>query len=288
MGFSNQERINLVTKALAAGVIDANSVGQWYEALFLFGFTVGGRRVWTQMSDIEANPAANLAAAQANAAGALSGIITDLSLAVNAKRLTELPGTNKTTWVAYNTFGDLSSGVLDNWVQPQQSPQATGIPSIGYAIRLFDGDPNVAGVEITTTAGTTGTGVDKTVGWVWNYSLGMLLLSADFFTETGITPGAFDPYVNGFPYIGTTANDSLAPVLKVREIPTPAVDGSTTLFSLPDTTIVAGSEQVFVNGVMQEESIDYAFTAGPAQINFAGLGGAPFADDVLRVTYQIP
>lgn len=294
MGFSNQEKINLTTKALAAGVIDANSIGQWYESLFLNGYTVAGRRVWTQMANIEANPAPNLATAQSNAAGALSGIIQDLSAAANAKRLTTLPGTNNSTWVAYNTYGDLSSGVLDNWVQPQQSPQSTGLPSIGYAIRLFDGDPNVAGVEISTTAGTTGVGVNKTVGWFWHYSLGMLLLSADFFTETGINPATFDPYVNGFPYIGTNANSS-APTHVIREDITAGggvKNGVNPTFPLLNTVIVSGSEQVFLNGMLLSPTtavapVDYTFSAGPATITFNAARIPTTTDDVF-VSYLIP
>jgi hypothetical protein len=72
-------------------------------------------------------------------------------------------------------------------------------------VRLYKGDPNAGGLEITSTAGTTGTGVNKSVGWVWNYALGLLLLSADFFTESGITAGTFNPYVLGFRYVGDTA-----------------------------------------------------------------------------------
>lgn len=209
MGFSNQERINLVTKALAAGVLDANEAAVWYETLFPFAFTLGADKVWTQLDAIRSNPAANLAAAQANAAGALAGIVEDLSDPVDAVRLTQVPGTNQKTYAAYSTFGDVSSSVLDNWVQPQQSPQASGTPSNGYSIRLFNGDPNAGGVEILTTDGTTGTGANKTVGWIWNYANGLLLLSVDFFTETGISPGTVDFYVSGFRYIGTTAGGAL-------------------------------------------------------------------------------
>jgi len=175
MGFSNQERINLVTKALAANVLDANAVAQWYETLFPYSFILASRRVWTQYTDIEANPAANLAQAQANAAGPLAGIILDRSAAASAVQLTQVSGTNYSTWAAYSTPGDVSSPVIDNWIQPQMSPQATGVPSIGYAVRLYNGDPAGAGVEIPTTAGTTGTGTSKTVGWIFNYAIWMLL-----------------------------------------------------------------------------------------------------------------
>ena len=38
------------------------------------------------------------------------------------------------------------------------------------------------------------------MGWIWNYALGMLLLSDDFVSSVS------NPYVMGFRYIGTSAN----------------------------------------------------------------------------------
>ena len=204
MGFSNQERINLNSKALQAGVLDANASAVWYETFFPFGFILGSESVFTQMTALRALPAANLATAQTNAANN-PALIQDKSANANAVRLTLVAGTNNTTFAAYTTYNDTTSALLENWLLPQLVPQNTGSPSNGYAVRLFNGDPNAGGTEITTTDGTTGTGVNKTVGWVWNYARGLLLLSSDFFTETGINSGTFNPYVLGFRYIGTTA-----------------------------------------------------------------------------------
>ena len=50
MGFSNQERINLNSKALAASVIDANPVAQWYETRNPFAFLLSGTKILTQLS----------------------------------------------------------------------------------------------------------------------------------------------------------------------------------------------------------------------------------------------
>ena len=204
MGFSNQERINLNSKALQAGVLDGNASAVWYETFFPFGFILGSESVFTQMVALRALPAANLATAQTNASNNPT-LIQDKSANANAVRLTLVSGTNNTTFAAYTTYNDTTSALLENWLLPQLVPQNTGSPSNGYAVRLFNGDPNAGGTEITTTAGTTGTGVNKTVGWVWNYARGLLLLSSDFFTETGINSGTFNPYVLGFRYVGTTA-----------------------------------------------------------------------------------
>jgi hypothetical protein len=209
MGFSNQERINLNAKALQAGVLDGNASAVWYETFFPFGFILGSESVFTQMATLRALPASNLTTAQTNATNNPT-LIQDKSAAANAVRLTLIAGTNQTTYAAYTTYNDTTSALLENWLLPQLVPQNTGSPSNGYAIRLFNGDPNAGGTEITTTDGTTGTGINKTVGWIWNYARGLLLLSSDFFTETGITPGTFNPYVLGFRYIGTTAGSSEA------------------------------------------------------------------------------
>ena len=198
MSFSNQERINAVAKALLGNVLDADPVAQWYESVTSFGFVLDANKVWVNAPILKANPAANLAAAQANCLGPLLGIVADLSLAASAVRLTPLPSVNN-TFVALTTYGDFTSAVLDNWVKPAFIPQATGQPSVGYATRLYDGDPAGAGVEVLTTDGTTGTGQTKSVGWVWNYDNALLLLAADFAATVA------DPYVTGFRYIGATA-----------------------------------------------------------------------------------
>lgn len=204
MGFTNQEKINLNSKVLQADVMDALSSAVWFESRLFAGKVIDSRQTWTEFATLEGLPAGSLATAQANAA-ANPTLIQDLSAAASAVRLTEVTATNNSTYVALTTFGDFSSARLKNWLQPQQIPQASGAASNGYAIRLFDGDPNAGGTEIFTTDGQTGTGVNKSPGWVWNYSNGILLIADDFYTETGITPALFDPYVLGFRYIGDTA-----------------------------------------------------------------------------------
>ena len=201
MGFSNQERINMNSKALAAAVIDANPVAQWYETRNPFAFMLNGSKILTNLGSVPV--AANLTAARNNAT-ANPALISDLSQVGDAVRLTAVPGTNNTTWIAYSVYNDASSTLLDNWIQPQMVLQSSGAASIGYSIILYDGDPNAGGTEVTTTDGTTGTGASKSVGWIWNYANGLLLLSDDFKSSVS------DPYVLGFRYIGSTANDSAA------------------------------------------------------------------------------
>lgn len=199
MGFSNQERININSKALAAGVFDAYAVGQWYESKFPFQFLVKESSVLSELSSIPT--AANLTTARTNASNNPT-LISDLSQNASAVRLTLVSGTSNSTYVAYSVYNDTSSTQLINWLQPQLIPQSNGSPSIGYAIQLYDGNPNSGGTLITTTDGTTGTGINKTVGWVWNYANGILILSDDFKNTIS------DPYIVGFRYIGRTGAES--------------------------------------------------------------------------------
>jgi len=216
MGFSNQERTNMNSKALAASVIDANPVAQWYETRNPFEFMLSGTKILTQLASIPV--AGSLATARSNASSNPT-LISDLSQPASAIRMTTVAGTNNSTYLAYSVYNDTTSTKLDNWIQPQMVLQSTGSPSIGYTVILYDGDPNAGGTEITTTDGTTGTGSAKTVGWIFNYALGMLLLSDDFKGSVS------NPYIMGFRYTGTTANDS----------------GVTSVTIVADQTIVAGN-----------------------------------------------
>lgn len=206
MAFTNQERINQNSKILAAGVLDANEVASWYESRFPNQFVVGGDKVWLQLASlIRLHPAADAAAASAKVAGPLLGVVEDRSAAAKAVRLTAVPGTNNSTFAAYEVYGDFASKRLDNWLQPQQVPQTSGVPSFGYSARLWKGDPAAGGTEILTTDGASGTGVNNSVAWVWNYANGMLFLSTAF-RATITNPDQL--YVTGFRYIGATLGAS--------------------------------------------------------------------------------
>lgn len=70
-------------------------------------------------------------------------------------RLSPVPGTNLCAWGAFNSYSDINSGVMGDWIQPQRFGR-------GYAMQLFQDngtwDPNrpasgEAGDEILTTEG---------------------------------------------------------------------------------------------------------------------------------------
>ena len=187
----------MLTKGFLAGVLDANPSAVWYETFLSYTMILDGGQVWTQLSSIP--PAGNLATAQTNASNNPT-IIQNLSAAASAIRLTEILGTNSSTYAAYSTYNNRSTAIYRNWILPQLISQTSGAPSNGYAVQLYNGDPNAGGVVVSSSAGTTGTGNNKTVGWIFNYAAGMLLLAEDY--RANIT----DPYIVGFRYIGNTAS----------------------------------------------------------------------------------
>jgi hypothetical protein len=67
-----------------------------------------------------------------------------------------------------------------------------------------------------------------------------------------------------------------------RETPSGTVNGSTTAFTLANTPI-AGTEQVFLNGVLQEPGAGNDYTISGATITYLT---APLSGDRLRVSYQ--
>lgn len=201
MAFTDRQKINMFTKALVAGVIDSESMAAWYESFFPFTFIMDSAQVWLQIDLLKQYPASNINVARTNVANNLQGVVEDLSQPANAVRLTQMTGSNGTTWVAYSVYGDTSSTVLQNWFLPQLVPQASGAPSVGYGVLLYDGDPNSGGTLISTTTGATGSGETASQAWIWNYANGLLFLSPDF------TGTVSNPYILGFRYIGKTVKD---------------------------------------------------------------------------------
>ena len=84
------------SKALAAAVIDANATAQWYESRNGFSFIINGDTVLTEFSSIPA--AGSLAAARTNATNN-PALISDLSVVGSAVRLTEVAGSDNSTYI---------------------------------------------------------------------------------------------------------------------------------------------------------------------------------------------
>jgi hypothetical protein len=203
MSLTNQERINSYSQILQALVVGSPKQA-WYESQLFYETSIISEQV-LNLDDVKLlkqNPASNLTTARNNAL-VIPSVLSDLSQFSNAVRLTPVPGTNGMVYVALSVYGDFNSTRLKLWIQPQMVPQLSGLPSNGYAIRLFNGNPNSGGTEITTTQGTSGTGINKSVGWIPIASAGILIVAEDFVSNIS------DPYWCGFRYIGRTLGSTV-------------------------------------------------------------------------------
>ena len=203
MSLTNQERINSYSQILQALVVGSPKQA-WYESQLFYETSIISEQV-LNLDDVKLlkqNPASNLTTARNNAL-VIPSVLSDLSQFPNAIRLTQVPGTNGMVYVALSVYGDFNSTRLKLWIQPQMVPQLSGLPSNGYAIRLFNGNPNSGGTEITTTQGTSGTGINKSVGWIPIASAGILIVAEDFVSNIS------DPYWCGFRYIGRTLGSTV-------------------------------------------------------------------------------
>lgn len=219
----------------------------WYEEITTNDLIVKPDQIWGDYSSIP--PAPNLATAQANAV-ANPSIIDDFSLAANAIRLT--PSPNNKVFFATSVYDDLSTR-LRNWIMPQLIPRTDlgweGFPSIGYAVKLWDGDPNAGGSEITTSEEQSG----AIVGWWMNYGAGAIKVASSF---TGIS----DPtqvYLTGFQYIGAEGSTGVGsggvtgtPTrIGAEDIDgtTNAIDTDISLYTVPASTYPAKVKIIAVN-----------------------------------------
>jgi hypothetical protein len=82
-------------------------------------------------------------------------------------------------------------------------------------------------------------------------------------------------------YTSEIGNTVLVSEFITKEIPTGAVDGVNTAFTLANTA-EAGTEQVYLNGLLQSPGATEDYTIAGATITFAS---APVAGDKIRVSY---
>ena len=115
-------------------------------------------------------------------------------------RLTLDITSNSRQYISRATYGDHSSSVYENWIQPALIRNA-GAASQGYIIRLYHGDPEAGGIELTTTYLGGG---DGSPSWEWNYSSGCLKVSTDQRATFAAHYAANGLWVYGYRYIGPT------------------------------------------------------------------------------------
>ena len=256
MGFLTQETVNIDRK-ISAGVIDANSTGQWYDAQVANIPSVFNKNVLTQFDSIP--QASTVAIARTNAT-ANPTLISDLSQNASAIRLVVITGSNNSTYLATSTYtaGQYGEALrLRNWIHPTRVPLSSGAPSVGYAIRVFQGNPASGGVEITTTSGLTLTGTAATPAWIFNYDQGILLISDDY--KATLT----NPYILGFRYIGKTLTETLASLSGGNQSEVDAIELAAGLntdgtYTAPTGTNFLGASTSIMNAVTLLDTAVYA------------------------------
>ena len=90
-------------------------------------------------------------------------------------RLTLDTTSNNRSWMARHVYGDQTSDIYTNWIQPSLYP-VSGSVSAGYGVRLYNGDPNAGGTPISTTYLSGSSGEPS---WTWFYNSGIFVCSTD-------------------------------------------------------------------------------------------------------------
>jgi len=187
-----QQKADKLSLQISGGADAAPGPQFWYNEQHAWGPIIKPDNLWNDYGLIPG--AATPAIADANV------IANPLILEKRKVRLTLNPTTNNRQFEARGTYGDRSTAIFENWVQPSMIRDSGG-PSPGYIIRLYNGDPGAGGVEILTTQYG---GASGEPAWEWNYSTGLLKVSTDqSATFAGIYAGA-GLWVEGYRYIGAT------------------------------------------------------------------------------------
>ena len=238
MSFIEEELRNYTNKALQGvlGTGNRNTAPDnltSYEEPTKSGLTITPDQIATEFNSIP--PAPNVTEARANAVLEPT-IIGDYSLPINAIHCT--PSPNNKAFYATTTYGDMGSRMY-NWIMPQMVPRTDGafegMASIGYAVRLYQGDPNAGGTEI----GTTTEQVGAITGWTFQYGVGAIVVASSFSAISNPN----DIWITGFQYIGTTGAGSSVESTVV---------GNTRTFINSD---LVGGVLTFVHGLDAQDNI---------------------------------
>lgn len=272
MAFSDNEKL-VASDKLNQQLLNTGVNKFWYSELYPWSPSVDPSKIWLSFSDIPAvfNPT------QANQA-----VIDNPTILEKRKiRLTSELTSNYTAYLARTLFNNNTSTILTNWVQPSLI-QGNGGPSNGYIIKLFHGDPDLGGVEITTIFHSASGGAPC---WSFSYSGGILFISTDestyfrdnFYNVNGL-------YLVGYRYIGLTVQDGLVSseeatkIVKVYNCETSAAIGDPVYYDLdnPQKVLVptTNSGENPMIGIIESKltpTTCKVLTHGYSSVTFTGL-----------------
>jgi len=193
--FTDQEKINqgdLLSLQLY-GIANAPAgQQQWYSALYPWKPIIAPDKIWNQFTSIP--PAATSLIADNNV------LNNPTILEKSTIRLTVELTSNYRGFIARTTYNNTSSAQLENWILPSII-RDNGSPSNGYGIKLYHGNPNAGGVQITT-AYLAGSGGDPS--WSFLYPTGIILCSTDIANNFKTFYNTNGLWIVGYRYIGTT------------------------------------------------------------------------------------
>jgi len=188
--FSQDEKL-AISEKIALQITSTTSDKFWYNELFPSLPLVNPKNILTEMDTIPG--ASSLAQAQANVI-AHPTILEEITV-----HLTVDLTSNYCAFILTDTFGDMSTRI-QNSISPALI-ETSGSPSYGYSVRLYDGDPDSGGVELTTGFMAGG---DGSPSWSFSYSMGVLFVSQDVASTFQTMYDNNGLYVRVFHYIGET------------------------------------------------------------------------------------
>ncbi len=191
MAFSTTEKVNGSDKLalqITGTADDSPGPKWWYSENFPWKPIVDPDTIWVDFSSIP---------------GAANGTAADAAVTANPtileKRkvhLTADPTSNNRAYLARWTYGDNTSPMFGAWIQPSLV-RNSGDASWGYAIRLYNGDPDGGGTELSTTYHGGASGAPS---WKFSYSSGIIGVSTDERDHYS----TLDLWIVGYRYIGPT------------------------------------------------------------------------------------
>jgi len=195
MPFNNQEKINAaekLTQQIVGRANDAPGTQWWYNESLPLNMWGTPDKIMTELALIPGavNPT-EADAAEAAVPAIIQKTVSRLTLEITS---------NNRAYLCRSTFGDPSSPIESNHLQPS-FVRTNGEPSNGFIARLFHGDPGAGGVELPTSYHA---GAGGSPAWSFLYYAGMLLVSTDEAAHFASLYNANGLYIQTFRYIGKT------------------------------------------------------------------------------------